>query len=39
MLAGMQMIRQNPVIRSMGTVQEAGMEVNVEKCLYSEISM
>ena len=39
MLAGMQMIQQNPVSRSTGTVQAAVMEVNVENCLYSEISM
>ncbi len=44
MLAGMrgffwQMIQQNPIIRSMGTVQAAVMEANVEIWLYSEISM
>ena len=44
MLEGMQgiflqMIQQNPVSRSTGTVQAAGMEANVEIWLYSEISM
>ena len=44
MLEGMQgnflqMIQQNPVSRSMGTVQAAVMEANVEIWLYSEISM
>lgn len=44
MLEGMQgiflqMIQQNLISRSMGTVQAAGTEANVEICLYSEISM